>query len=132
MTEQLRSFLHAFGEALCAGVLPRSSVASWLAPEQIQRQWQTWQDRVAAGWGIEPRVPDGVRVDLRSTTIDRLRDDFEDIPSDLTAANFRGWGRITVLADEDAEFEAWADVWVAVVDEAGRLGVGYAVFGPAD
>ncbi len=82
-------------------------------------------------------VPEGVPeparfgLDANKSTYEQLREP-EGFPPrsqpfspELTAGNFRLWMCIELMPDEDSEWDACYDLWLAAVEVGGRLAVGY-------
>ncbi len=82
-------------------------------------------------------VPDGVpeparfSLDSNKSTYEELRDSegfpprSEPFPPELTAGNFRLWMCIELMPEEDSDWDACYDLWLAAVEVDGRLAVGY-------
>ncbi|MGV3525861.1 MAG: hypothetical protein ACO1RX_16680 [Candidatus Sericytochromatia bacterium] len=50
-----------------------------------------------------------------------------DVPAALTEDNYRGWYCISLLTreDQDLELDGWCDLWLALSEDGGKLGVAY-------
>ncbi len=113
-------------EAACALLAP------WLRevtpPDRLRA---LIEDRVAEmheAWDVDDDLhPTECELDGNSTaTVADLRDDGDPVPAELTDASLRYWMSMQFKPAEDSvEFDAYFDLWAAVVDDGGELRVGY-------
>ena len=109
--------------------------ASWLRettpPERFRELVEERLGEMMQYAGCEELTyPVDFEVDGNSSTIDQLREHRSyapdrPIPGEITGENFRKWLCIQFLAGDDVDIDAWFDFWAIVVEENGRLALGY-------
>jgi hypothetical protein len=102
-------------------------LASWLRNELSPTELKALLD------GARQDLPEPARFELdsNSSTFEDLKEPEGYAPRSkpfdpgLTAENFRKWLCIEFKPTEDSEFDACFDLWITIVEENGRLAVGY-------
>ncbi|MGE5180699.1 MAG: hypothetical protein ACM31C_01490 [Acidobacteriota bacterium] len=126
------------GERFSAAIIDKDYAAAcallapWLRevtpPERLRA---LIEDRVAEmheAWDVDdPLHPTECELDGNSAIrVGELRKHDRDVPAELTDASFRYWMSMQFKPAEDSvEFDAYFDLWAALVDHAGELRVGY-------
>jgi hypothetical protein len=106
-----------------------ASVASWVAEDRslradveaaVQEMASEWDMDTASAW------PSGVEVGTNPLDVDGLRAIVgEELSASVKQDAFVGYGCITLLASEDEELDAFADVWIVLVRDGDTIKVGY-------
>lgn len=145
--EAYKEFARRFAETILAHDYSsaHSMLASWLqpsvSPEQLQRLIETELREVAELAELEEmRYPAAYRVDENPLSYEEWREVEErsqeykgsrrclpQIPPEMTGENYRKRLVIefTPGEDEEIDVDAWMDCWVIVVEDGGKLSIGY-------
>jgi hypothetical protein len=75
----------------------------------------------------ETGYPKRYEIGEGDITVEELREEFEEMPQEVTDENFRQWVVLNFLPgeDEDAGVDAWLGWWLLLVDCDGELKVGF-------
>lgn len=132
------AFVATFGAALIDQDWKRAHgmLAPWLGARisagGLRDQVAAVVDEMCAEWEIdaEGMHPRAVETSGNPLDLAGLRACTPELPAEITEANLRGWRVATLLPgeDEEVEFDAYADLWMAVVATPDGLAVGFFEF----
>ena len=141
--EELSTEYRGFAEGFAAAVVARDfdgaheCLASWLGramnAAELERIVADEVRMTAEAAEASPDVfPAAYEIGWNSSTLASLREPrsyavTRAIADDVTDENFRQWMKIQFqpAIDEEVDIDAYFDLWMIVVDEGGRLAVGY-------
>jgi hypothetical protein len=132
----------AFGTSLSRAIIDKNYAAAeallapWLSVAALREGVDGRIREMCEEWAVEsPLYPAGCDLDGNGALkLEYLRDDDEHVlPAQLTDDNFRYWLSLQFLpAEGEAEFDAFFDLWVAIVEHEGTLRAGYLWFTDPD
>jgi hypothetical protein len=143
VNDRYRAFGKKLSEAIIANDYAAADalLAPWLQGRTALREGVEARIRdMLVEWGIEePIHPTACDLDGNSAiTVETLRepdwdDSIPDVPAELTDANFRYWMCLQFKPTEgEVEFDAFFDLWIALVEHDGAIRGGYFKFTDPD
>lgn len=127
-----------FGEQFSAAIIEQdyeaacALLAPWLRdttpPARLRELIEDRVGEMHDEWGVEDDLhPTEVDLDGNAAIrVSHLAEEGDDLPHELTDANFRYWQCMQFQpAEGSVEFDAYFDLWAALVDHGGELRVGY-------
>jgi hypothetical protein len=140
----------AFGEKFSAAIIAKDYasahmlLAPWLkkkvTPEKLREEIEQHVREMCKVWSVEDAIhPAACDLDGNSSIdVEGLREpdldnSVPDIPAEVTDANYRYWMCQQFKPAEGAvEFDAFFDLWLALVEHEGALRIGYYKFTDPD
>jgi hypothetical protein len=140
----------AFGEKFSAAIIAQDYAnahrmfAPWLqkkvSAEALRDSVEQQVSAMCEEWGVEEEIhPSECGVDGNAAMkVAHLRepdwdDSIPDVPAEVTDQNFRYWMSLQFMPKEGTvEFDAFFDLWLALVENGGALQVGYYKFTDPD
>jgi hypothetical protein len=136
---EIERFCERFGAAIVIGdyAAAHAALAPWLAavwtPERLEGLVAAQLSDLAEVFDLEaPPALGHCGVDSNSLSLDTLRDEAGaevssgEFPDEITEANYRAWMCVELgTSDAGGDRLGVCDLWVAVVEVDGELGVGY-------
>lgn len=129
MKEKTKEFLTELGGVIASRQLDQACehLAAWLpksAHKRFKAELLAKERQVRTEFSdVEIGEPDGFNLDHNPCSVNELRNNGVDLPSEITESNFVEWCCLTVTADE----EEWSlfDLWCAVIEDDRTYKVGY-------
>jgi len=140
----------AFGEKFSAAIIAKDYasahglLAPWLqtkvSPEKLREEIDEHVREMCQEWSVEEAIhPAECDLDGNSSiSVASLREpdwdnSIPDVPAELTDANYRYWMCQQFKPEEGTvEFDAFFDLWLALVEHEGALRIGYYKFTDPD
>ncbi|MDB4956979.1 MAG: hypothetical protein JWO36_4548 [Myxococcales bacterium] len=142
MEDRYRAFGQKFSAAIIAkdDAAVQALLAPWLQVDALREAVDQHVRGMCQEWGIDEEIyPTECQLDGNvAIKVEHLRepdwdDSIPEIPEQLTDENFRYWMSLQFMPAEGAvEFDAFFDLWLAVVEDDGGLRAGYYKFTDPD